>query len=274
MKKIVFIWGLCVLIACSCAQQKSADKTVLGLGTDYMYYPETLHGKIKHLTETNYWAVEKDGKITKGNPMTWKDLDSVGSTKNIVADFDEKGSLTRYDLIDENKVAINSTIGIIENGRYKKLLYKIKDSTAQYQITDYDDRGFISGGKMYNAQNDTVLFSFKFNNDDKGNYTKIEFFSPKGLKGSSQVFALNEAGKVIEAKFFNKYDTLRQTFLNSYDDKGTLVKQTVKTERPVSSTTWNLKDLLSDDHGNWIQSYSNVENGKFKLFVERTYVYY
>jgi hypothetical protein len=274
MKKIVFIWGLVVLIACSCAQQKSADKTVLGLGTDYMYYPETLHGKIKKLTETNYWAVDNDGKITKGNPMTWKDLDSVGSTKNIVAEFDDKGSLTRYDLLDENNVIRYSTIGIQENGRYTKLLYKIKDSTAQYQITDYDSRGYISGGKMYNAKTDTVLFTFKFNNNDKGNYTKIEFFNPKGLKGSSQVFALNEDGKVIEAKFFNKYDTLRQTFLNSYDEKGSLIKQTVKIERPASSITWNMKDLLLDDHGNWLQGYSIIENGKFKLFVERTYVYY
>jgi hypothetical protein len=274
MKKIVFIWGLCVLLACSCAQQKSADKTVLGLGTDYMYFPETMHGKVKQLTETNYWAVEKDGKITKGNPMTWKDLDSVGSTKNIVADFDEKGSLTKYDLIDENKVIINSTIGIVENGRYTKLLYKIKDSIAQYQITDYDNRGFISGGKMYNAQNDTVLFSFKFSTNDKGNYTKIEFFNPKGLKGSSQVFALNTAEKVIEAKFLNKNDTLRQTFINTYNDKGFLATQTVRTEKPASTISWEVNYLLFDDHGNWLQNYSNIENGKYKLIAERTYVYY
>lgn len=274
MKKNKFICGLTMLIVCSCAQQKPVEKTVLGMGTDYMYFPETLTGKIKELRETNYWAVEKDGKITKGSPITWKDLDSVGSTKNLVAYFDDKGALTRYDLVDENNVIRNSTVGTIENGKVVRWDFMSKDSTTEYVIPEYDSQGYFAGGKAYGPKVDTLVYRFVITNDEKGNYAKLEYFNFRNLKGSYQVFSLNELGKVVETKFFNKYDTLRQTFINTYNDKGFLATQTVNIERPKSTVTWDVQDLLFDDHGNWLQCFSNVDEGKFKLVAERTYIYY
>lgn len=274
MKKIKFTCGLIMLIVCSCTQQKPADKTVLGMGTDYVYFPETLTGKIKELRETNYWAVEKDGKISKGNPISWKDLDSVGSTKNLVAYFDDKGTLTRYDLIDENNVIRNSTIMTVENGKAIRWDFKSKDSTTQYLIPEYDSQGFNAGGKIYNPVADTLVVRSVITNNEKGNLIKLEYFNFKNLKGSYQEFSLNEQEKVIETKFFSKDDTLRQTFSNTYNDKGFLATQTVKIERPKSIINWEVQHLLFDDYGNWLQCYSNIDNGKFKLVAERTYIYY
>jgi len=274
MKKNTFISGLIMLIVCSCAQQKPVDKTVLGIGTDYIYSPETLTGKIKELKETNYWAVEKDGKITKGNPISWKDLDSVGFSKNLVACFDDNGALTRYDLVDEDNLIRNSFVGTIENGKIIRWDFKSKDSTTQYVIPEYDSHGYFIGGKMYNPIADTLVMSFIITNNEKGNYTKLEYFNFKNLKESYQVFSLNGLGKVLETKFFNKYDTLRQTFINTYNDKGFLATQTVNIERPKSTVNWEVQDLLFDNHGNWLQCYSNANKGEFKLFTERIYVYY
>ena len=274
MKKNTFICGLAMLIVCSCAQQKPVEKTVFGMGTDYMYFPEALTGRIKELRETNYWAVEKDGKFVKSNPTTWKDLDSVGSTKNLVAYFDDKGTLTKYDLIDENNVIRNSTIVKFENGKAVRWDYKSKDSTTQYMIPEYDSQGYFVGGKVYRPVADTLVMSLAVKNNDKGNYTKVEYFNFKNLKGSYQVFSLNELQKVIETKFYSKDDTLRQTFINTYNDKGFLATQTVTIERPKSIVTWETQDILFDDHGNWLQCYSNVDKGKYKLIAERNYIYY
>lgn len=80
--------------------------------------------------------------------------------------------------------------------------------------------------------------------------------------------------KVIETKFHSKDDTIGQTFINTYDDKGHLATQKVNIERPKSTVNWEVQNLLFDDHGNWLQCYSNIDNGKFKLFAERTYIYY
>ena len=274
MKKITIICILAIIFAWGCTQKKPVEKTILGMGTDYLYFPEVLNGKIKELRETNYWAAEKDGKITKGNPTTWKDLDSVGSTKNLIAYFDMTGALTKYDLLDENNLIRYSTIGTIEYGKYVRWEDKLKDSTYQYTIPEYDSQRYFVGGKVYRPIVDTLISRFVIKNDEKGNYTKIENFNFKNQKGSYQVFALNELGKVIETKFFNKYDTLRQTFVNTYNDKGFLTIQKVFIEKPKSTNVWDVQDLEFDDHGNVLLIFSNIDKGKFKLVAERTYIYY
>jgi hypothetical protein len=274
MKKITIIWIVALIFNLGCTQKKPVEKTIFGMGTDYMYFPEVLNGKVKELRETNYWAAKKDGKIIKGDMATWKDLDSIGSTRNLIAYFDINGTLTKYELLDENNVIRNSTVFTIENGKYVRFEFKIKDSTNQYVIPEYDSRGYIAGGKVYRPKVDTLIYSFKITNDDKGNYTRIENFDFKNQKASYQVFTLNDLGKIIETKFFNKYDTLRQTFINTYNDKGFLATQKVYIEKPKSTNSWDVQDLEFDDHGNALLIYSIVDEGKFKLVAERTYVYY
>ena len=274
MKKITIIWILAVILPWGCTQKKPVEKTILGMGTDYMYFPETLNGKIKELRETNYWANEKDGKITKGNPATWKDLDSVGSTQNLVAYFDITGTLTKYDLVDENNVIRNSRILTIENGKYVRWEFKLKDSTFQYVIPEYGSQGYFTGGKVYRPIVDTLISRFVITYDEKGNYTRLEYFNFKNQKGSYQVFRLNEPGKVIETKFFTKDDTLVQTFVNTFSDKGFLTTQKVYIEKPKSTTSWDVQDLEFDDHGNVLLIFSSIDEGKFKLVAERTYLYY
>lgn len=274
MKKITFIWFAAIIFAWGCTHKKPVEKTVFGMGTDYIYFPEVLNGKIKELRETNYWAAEKDGKITKGNPATWKDLDSVGSTQNLVAYFDVTGALTKYDLVDENNVIRNSRVLTSENGKYVRWEFKLKDSTFQYVIPIYDSQGYFAGGKVYRPKVDTLISSFVITNDEKGNYTRLEYFDFKNLKGNYQVFTLNELGKYIETKFFTKDDTLRQTFVNTFTDKGFLATQKVYIENPKSTNSWDVQDLEFDDHGNVLLIYSNIDEGKFKLVAERTYIYY
>lgn len=274
MKKITIVWILTIIFAWSCSQKRPVEKTILGMGTDYVYFPQVLNGKIRELKETNYWAAEKDGKITKGNPATWEDLDSVGSTRNIVAYFDNTGSLTKYDLVDEKNIIRYSTIGIIENGKYVKWEEKIKDSTYQYTIPEYDSQGYFVGGKRYRPVVDTLLGSVKITNDAKGNYTRIEFFSYKKELRGYQVFTLNELGKVTETKFFSSDDTLRQSFVNTYNEKGSLTGQKIYIEKPKSSVSWDVQDLEFDDHGNVSLIYSDIDKGKFRLVAERTYIYY
>ena len=91
MKKIIFLILIISLIIGSWSNKKPLEKTVLGMWTDYYFIPNTLKGKVKEVKELNYWAIEKDAKIAKGELMTKKDLDSVGSTPNLIAYFDDKG---------------------------------------------------------------------------------------------------------------------------------------------------------------------------------------
>lgn len=269
-----FILCVTLLISGGCTQEKSAEKTTLGMFTDYANSPEVFNGKVKELRETNYWAAEKDGKITKGKPASWTDLDSVGSTQNFVAYFDTTGAVTRLDHLDENNAIRSSRIATIDNGKYARWEFKLMDSTYQYMIPEYDSRGYIVSGKVYRPIVDTLISRFIATNDEKGNFTKVEFLNFKNQKGNYQLFTLNELGNTIETKLFTKDDTLIQSFVNTYNDKGFLASQKVYVEKPKSTISWVVQDLEFDDHDNCSLIYNNIDEGKFKLVTERTYSYY
>jgi hypothetical protein len=61
---------------------------------------------------------------------------------------------------------------------------------------------------------------------------------------------------------------------NTYDENGNVIKQQTFVEKTKSTEIWDYKDLKLDDHGNVIEYYANIDNGKFKVFVERSFIYY
>jgi hypothetical protein len=273
MKKIIFLSLVIALIVGSCNKNKPVETTVLGMWTDYYLMPNTLKGKVKEMKELNYWAIDKEGKITKGELMTKKYLDSIGSTPNLIAYFDDKGTLIKYDNLDGENV-IQSTIGTIENGKCIRWDYKLKDSTASYIIPEYDNLGYLIGGKEYRPLVDTLMDKAVFTHDSKGNITKFEYFNYKNQKTGYHVCSLDEKGNCIEAKYFNKADSLRNVMTNTYDDNGNVIKQQTFVEKTKSTVIWDYKDLKLDDHGNVIGYYTNIDNGKYKVFVERSFIYY
>jgi hypothetical protein len=273
MKKIVFIWISLILITSGCAQKKTEEKTIFGMWTDYYLIPNTLKGKVKEMKELNYWAIESEGKIAKGELMSMKDLDSLGSTPNLIAYFDDKGMLTRYDRLDKDNVTQSRT-GTIENGKYKRWDYKLKDSTTSYYIPEYDNLGFLVGASGYRPLVDTLVSKLIAAHDNKGNFTRFEYFNYKNQKTGYHVCSLDEKGNIVEAKYFNNSDTLGSTMINTYDENGNMIKQQTIIEKPKSTSTWDFKNLKLDDHGNLVEYYANIDNGKYKIFVERSFIYY
>lgn len=273
MKKIIFLSLIISLIIGSCVNNKHVDNTVLGMWTDYYLIPNTLKGKVKELKELNYWAIDKDGKITKGELMTKKDLDSIGSTKNLKAYFDDKGALTRYDILDSENV-IESHIGTIENGKYIRWDYKLKDSTFYYVVPEYDNLGYLIGASGYRPLVDTLVNKMVLAYDSKGNFTRFEYFNNKNQKTGYHTCSLDERGNIIDAKYFNKNDSLTYTLSNIYDKNGNIIKQQTFAEKPKSTGVWDYKDLKLEERGNWIETYANIDSGKYKIFAERSFIYY
>ena len=273
MKKFIFLSLIIALIFGSCNKNKPVETTILGMWTNYYLIPVTLKGKVKEVKELNYWAIEKDGKITKGELMTQKDLDSIGSTPNFIAYFDDKGTLIKNDNLDGENVT-ESSIGTFENGKCIRFDNKVKDSTTYYIIPEYDSLGYTIGANVYRPLVDTILSKNIFSHDSKGNFTRFDYFNYKNQKTGYHVLSLDEKGNVIESKYFNKADSLRSSMTNTYDANGSMIKQQTFNVRTKNSETWDYKDLKSDDHGNAIEYYANVNNGKYKIFAERSFIYY
>lgn len=241
--------------------------------TDYYLIPNTLKGKVKEVKELNYWAIDKNGKITKGELMAKKDLDSIGSTQNLIAYFDNKGTLMRYELLDRENV-IQSRLGTIENGKCIRWDFKLKDSTFLYVIPQYDKLGFLIGVSSYRPIVDTLVNKLILAHDVNGNITKFEYLNYKNQITGYHICSVDKGGNYLEAKYYNKNDSLVSTLINIYDKDGSIIKQKTFNERTKSTGIWDYKDLKLDGHGNWIESYANIDNGKYKVFTERSYLYY
>lgn len=266
MKKLGAILILAAFIAAGFIQKNPVEKTVLGMGTDYFTNPEILNGKVKLLRETNYWGIEKDGKIVKGKQMTWKDLDSVNSTKNFVAYFDEKGSLKQLDHFDVNNVIHDSGTGRNENGKYTSWNYKLSGKDYSHSHMSYDDMGFVTGSEQHSPKDS--LMRKQVATPGKGYYTKMEYFDPKGKKLFYQVLTLNNEGKVIDLLGYNGKDSLVYRSQNTYDEKGLMKKQN------TGNAVWDYKYLKFDQNGNWLELVATIDNGKYRIFAERYYEYY
>ena len=267
MKNFTLIFLLAAFIAAGCAQKEPTEKTILGKGTDYSTIPESLNGKVKMVRETNFWAVEKDGKLIKGDMMTWKDLDSIGSTKNFIAYFDENGMLKQFDHFDVNNIIHDSNVGIAENGKYPRWDYTLDGKNVGFRKLNYDDMGYLTGGEGYDMK-DSLNSKQIYTHDGNGNYTKNEYFDANDQKQFYQVLTLNDKFKVIELKVYNGKDSLLSKSVNSYDDKGFLIKQN------SDNLIWDYKYLKFDKNGNWQELTAIIDNGKFKVFAERYYEYY
>src|SRR5512133_2404198 len=176
MKKIIFLSLILSLLNGSWVINKPAEKTVLGMWTDYYLITKTLKGKVKELKELNYWADEKDGKIAKGAIMTKKDLDSVGSTPNLVAFFDEKGILTKYNTLDGENI-MRSDIATIKNGKYVRWDQKLKDNPLYYIIPEYDTKGNLSTVSGFRPLVDTLVSKLVLGYDTKGNFIRFDYYN-------------------------------------------------------------------------------------------------
>lgn len=273
MKKFTLFGVALALLLSGCARNKLVETTVLGMGTDYFLLPVTLKGKVKVLKELNYWASEKDGKFIKGNLMMKKDLDSIGSTPNLIAYFDENGLLTKYDQLDGETV-IASSLFTIENGRWKRIESKMKDSTTAYFIPQYDNSGYLTGGSWYRPIVDTLTFKIIITNNNKGNITKIEYHNYRNERLSYTVCTPDEKGNNLEARFYNKADSLTGILANTYNENGNMIKQLNTDEKTKKVSSWEYKYSKSDEHGNAVQIYSVVENGKYQLLAEDLITYY
>jgi hypothetical protein len=152
--------------------------------------------------------------------------------------------------------------------------YSRADTCFNYYIPEYDTDGFLKGGKLYRCGADTLIASNVLTHDAKGNYTKVENMNFRNNKGGSEELVFNDDGRITEVRFINSKDTLDQSFLNEYDEKGFMTGQKVMDGKSNMKSSWKISALKYDEHGNCTQILSDVDNGKFRLIAERSYIYY
>ncbi len=270
MEIFVFFFIAAVFLIAGCSNKKSNDVTVLGWGTQYSDFPETLKGKVKEVVQNTYWAVDSAGKTVNGALLTQKEYQDSGLMSGFHAFYNDSGVPLRHEYFGDNSQVNWSHVNEIANGRVVKEKWVSHDTVGGYALFNYNDKGFVDNIPMLFA--DTIYGKLILTNDDKGHTIGMKVYNSKDVFTNRVSYTLNPEGKTIEVDHYLPNDLLVSKLLLSYNDHGGF--DNVK----ICSKTGNIKTEASgiytyDDKGNWIRSVWTV-NGKPMYIDERSYVYY
>jgi hypothetical protein len=271
MKKFIPVL-LSILILTGCQLEKQPEeKTIIGSLTPYFFFPESLNGKVKEVKELNYWTVEKDGKISAGEPITIADRDSlIEWTNDFLLQFDESGSVEKIIYLDENDESFGQWEAINEGGKIKSANWIVKDTVRNYLNSVYKE-GILHKMKRYRAKEDTLMSIVVFEFNEDGNFSTLQFYNFKNEPTNKYDYSYNPEG-LISKYSWSRNDTIRGGMNFTYNQNGIVETQEVYNEVTGTSETYKY-EYEFDELGNWINYVASKDN-KPEAISTRSYVYY
>ena len=175
----------------------------------------SLQGKVKQMIETQYIAVEKFGKIEKG------DLYRESNGWDMTIDFNEQGNYSRITYFD----SYGREVG------YTDFSYNEQNQLVAEQ--NYDAEGNLSDNRTYSYdEKNRVNQIIRFNNaggltgstlteyDDKKNMIERATYNARGRLLGKEVSKTNENDFPIETKIYNSENNLVNYRTEVFDKKG------------------------------------------------------
>ncbi|MCY1721132.1 hypothetical protein OU798_12310 [Prolixibacteraceae bacterium Z1-6] len=269
MKKPVFIF--CAFLFClACSQEKPIEKTIVGMFTPYTYFPEVLNGKLMEVTETNFFPIEKEGKIETGIPLSIAARDSINWTNDFKVQFNASGlaekSITLGDngeilgsweissddnfytsaqRLRQDSITIKETISKVENGTYKiELFDPLTDTLRNYLLIQLNDDNTYLNLQWYNVKGEPT-FRYDYQYDEEGEFSGYTFSRADTVRGGMN-FTRNDQGFMKDQEVYN-------------------------TDRGTSETT--SYEYEYDTTGNWTKCVA-YQNQKPYMVALREYKYY
>jgi len=260
MKRRVVFLIVFVLIFFRCGTNKKTEYTILGEYTPTQYWLiEKLNGKVEKLTEKFYWGVADGDNVVKGNLITSKEADSQGWGYIYELNFDPAGTLLGHKKFTEKNEYIGGWQFFIRNDRPDSAQRIWHDTVKIYDKLKYNRQGVLTEVSEYNANNDTLVFSwtktisrnedtveYKVYNkegeltwktlhlfDEKGLFVGYEYYGPDGTQKNSARVTNNEEGFASEIVFFDGNKNITNVMMRSYeyDHKGNWIKMAVKNNK-------------------------------------------
>ncbi len=265
---LILLLGLSVTM-CKPKAEKPEAKTTVGMFTPYAYFPETLHGMVNTLTETNYWAVDENGTIKAGDRISIAARDTFKWTNDFKISFMENGMLDKCDFLDENDLVTGYWEAESYGNQYAIGKWYKEDTLRTVSYLSYADS--LLAGIENRSAGDTLLYKATIENNSLGKPASLQWSDYAGKEGARFDFAYNPDGS-LEHYTLSRDDTIRWSMNFIYNDKGFTQSQEVYD--PLNDTR-NIYtyDYTYDEKGNWI-SYVGYEDGVPRVFCQRVYTYY
>lgn len=168
-----------------------------------------LKGKVKSLTETTFFAVDKFGEIQKGNIMF----------KSIYL-FNEKGNKTESIVYFMGKIPTKMIYKNDYNGNtIESNTYEADGSFSGKSIYKYDITGNIIMVNLYESDG-SLKNKWIYKYDDKGNEIEGDFYKSDGSLDKKTIYKYDGKGNEIERAFYKSDGSLSSKSLQKYDYKG------------------------------------------------------
>lgn len=272
MKTINLVILCFLLLISGCTTPETEKTTVLQYYSPYRNAPEFLTGQIKSIKEYNYWAVENNGVMVKGDIISRIERDSIMWSYDFACFFDEEGLLNKtiYS-IDNEEIGIWNLE--YTNNLISKAVWSIQDTVRFYHIHHHDENNFLSSGEDYNGLNDSLVNKLKFKCNDAGFITESKVYNANNDLLNTYTYLRDKNNLTKELARHNKSDSLMYTYLWTYNEKGFYVNLKKIDANNQIARSYTVEYTKYDEMGNWTGLIINEED-RIRIIAERTYEYY
>lgn len=271
MKKLSVLFIAVILIAIGCKINPEADYTVLGEFTPSVLLPEILNGKVEKMTEKIYWGLPDGDTVKRGSQITTKEADTLGYGYAYEVAFDNKGDLISCNYFNENNDYVGGAQLFTINNRLDSLFNTMYDTIKEYYKFKCDKEGRWNECKVYNANTDTLMYSYTKNINTNRDTIEYQQFNNKGGPDFKMLFLYNDKKQFTGLESYDKDGVFQGSSKITYNDKGKILNATFFDKDKKSNYNFNRK-YEYDTKGNWLKTVSRDTTGKIAIH-ERTYFY-
>lgn len=207
MKKIITLF-ISILFMIGCNTNKSKIETDLE--------KRGFKGKVKSIKSTTYKAIEKFGKIQKGEEVD-----------KLLSIFSEKGNFTERIYSKNGKIDSKQTYIYNDKGNIIEQKEYDSDGNLKLQTTyNYDDNGNKIEENTFGGYQ-TQKTTYKYD-DKRREVESLITLSFQGINGSAELRITKEydqKGNIIEEKNYNNHNKLSSKGIYTYDERGNKIKE-------------------------------------------------
>ena len=234
--------------------------------------PEQLNGKVKMVTEQNFWAVLDKGRYVKGAPITpaWKE--KIGWTTDFRILFNEQGQLLKCDYLAETGAAWGSWVVTIDEGVPTLATWQENDSVKITVVVKTNKDQNIIETQNYTGTTKNMVARNEWVYAEKDKFIKTLFFDPQGKLIKNYRYTWDKDNRITAIESYSGADSLKGKYFIEYNKRGFSKKQERQTASGAIvksvSVTYEYDESL-----NWTKAVY-IENGKPIIIAERYYEYF
>lgn len=272
MKTVKLLFLCLMLIISACTTPETQKTTVLDHYSPYSYTPEFLNGQIKSIKEFNYWAIENNGSMIKGDIISHEERDSIKWSYDFTCWYDETGLMNKLTYYIGNKKTGEWDIEYANN-LFSKASWIKQDTVRTYHIISNDENNHLSGIKNYNGITDSLSFKYEFVANNDGFITEAKSYNSKDEFKGKYTFLRDEENLTKELRSYDSSDSLKFKYIWTYNDKGFHVSYKKSNANNEILASYTIDYIKYDEMGNWI-SIIIKKSEDIIILAEREYEYY